>query len=701
VRALPRRADIPATRAGIAFTWVATILFASEWVGSFLASVASGRWALAAALAAVGVVAAFLIYGGLVYLHARLGYARRCLAHAAEPPEDPNALFRGDAPSLAVLVPAYREEPDVVLRTLLSAALLDYPERAVVLLIDDPPRPDSAEEFARLEAARRLPDRLRTLLAPAARRFKRAERAFFRRLRDGESVPAEEFRRLSALCVEAAAWFGMRAGESPSGDHGARFFVREVLERRRKELEDRAEEFLHLRSGDAGRIAPEFRRLATLFRAKVTSFERKVYENLSHEPNKAMNLNSYLMLMGGRYRVAEGAEGLRLEAAIDGRADLSAPDTDYVITLDADSILLPDYARKLVAFAERPGNGRYAVIQTPYSAFDGAPGACERIAGATTDIQYVVHQGFTAANATYWVGANALLRKAALRDIATTVRERGFDVRVYIQDRTVIEDTESTVDLVDRGWRLHNHPERLAYSATPPDFGSLLIQRRRWANGGLIILPKLLRYLARGPWARAKAAEALMRIHYLVSIAAVNFGLLLVLAVPFPDSAQSVWLPLTALAYYAFYARDLVLAGYRASDLLRVYALNLVLIPVNLGGVLKSMQQAWTRRKIPFGRTPKVRGRTAAAPLYILAEYAILLHWIVSASGDAWRGRWLHAGFATVNVGFLLYGIVAFVGLKESREDLLAAWHARRGARRKPAVPAAEGVPGAEAEATG
>ena len=36
-----------------------------------------------------------------------------------------------------------------------------------------------------------------------------------------------------------------------------------------------------------------------------------------------------------------------------------------------------------------------------------------------------------------------------------------------------------------------NYPERLSYSATPPDFGSLVVQRRRWANGGLLILPKL------------------------------------------------------------------------------------------------------------------------------------------------------------------------------------------------------------------
>ena len=63
----------------------------------------------------------------------------------------------------------------------------------------------------------------------------------------------------------------------------------------------------------------------------------------------------------------------------------------------------------------------------------------------------------------------------------------GWPIRRYIQDRTVIEDTESSIDLATHGWSLLNYPERLSYSATPPDFGSLCIQRHRWANGGLLI----------------------------------------------------------------------------------------------------------------------------------------------------------------------------------------------------------------------
>ena len=56
-------------------------------------------------------------------------------------------------------------------------------------------------------------------------------------------------------------------------------------------------------------------------------------------------------------------------------------------------------------------------------------------------------------DATFWVGANAVIRKRALDDIAETSYVGGWEIRHYIQDRTVIEDTESTIDMGIHGWR--------------------------------------------------------------------------------------------------------------------------------------------------------------------------------------------------------------------------------------------------------
>jgi cellulose synthase (UDP-forming) len=176
----------------------------------------------------------------------------------------------------------------------------------------------------------------------------------------------------------------------------------------------------------------------------------------------------------------------------------------------------------------------------------------------------------------------------------------------------LIEDTGSTIDLAARGWRLHNHPERLAFSATPSDFGALAIQRRRWANGGLIIFPSLLDLWSRGQSPRVGSLETLIRSHYLLSPALANIGLLLLLIIPFSSEFSNVWFPTAAAPYYLLYGRDLKWCGYQWRDLLRVYALTLMLIPVNLAGVYRSVAQMVTGRKSPFARTPKIEGRTAA-----------------------------------------------------------------------------------------
>ncbi|HEY6004586.1 MAG TPA: glycosyltransferase family 2 protein [Anaeromyxobacter sp.] len=662
--------EIALAAAALAATAIATAFAAGELAGAFARALEAHDRAAVAGLVVVAGVTAFLVYGSAVYQLARLGWLRRVARHEPAPAAALDALHDGHAPPVAILVPSFKEDARVVLQTLLSAALQDYPNKRVVLLIDDPPEPHDPAELSSLLAARALPARIRERLREPAVRFGTALANFERRARAGELDAACEARELGRLYGRAADWCEREARAVARRTHADAFFVDLVLERLRSEHAARARR-LEASAGahDEAALRREYRRLAGLFAAEIVSFERKRFANLSHEPNKAMNLNAYLGLLGKRLslRRVPGGHSL-LEAGADEVPDLVVPRARYVAMLDADSLVAPEYLSRLVEVMERPGNERIAVAQTPYSAFPGAPGSLERVAGATTDVQRVIHQGFTAYGATYWVGANALVRRSALEDIAVEGEERGFAVTRYIQDRTVIEDTESTIDLAARGWELYNYPERLAFSATPPDFGSLVIQRRRWANGGLVIIPKLVAYLLRR---RRPLSEATMRFHYLASITAVNVGLLLVLAFPL-TRAELLWLPFTAVPYYGMYLRDLRLLGYRWGDVARVYALNLLLIPVNLSGVAKSLHQAWTGEKIPFARTPKVTGRTAAAAGYVLAEYVLVLQWMTGAAFDFAARRWSHGAFAATNAAFLLFAIGAFIGFRESREDLLA-----------------------------
>ncbi|HXP58373.1 MAG TPA: glycosyltransferase family 2 protein, partial [Streptosporangiaceae bacterium] len=458
-------------------------------------------------------------------------------------------------------------------------------------------------------------------------------------------------------------------------DHTDAFLVNEVILRLARSL--RAIKDAVLESAAEGVVLEPLmfrrllRRLVWTFRADVSSFERKRYESLSHEPNKAMNLNSYMGLMGGTYRAKRTVTGVALVPSTPAYSDVNIPDPDYVVTLDADSVLLPEYCLRLVHLLERSEYRDIAIAQTPYSAFPGSATRLERIAGATTDLQHIVHQGLTYYDATFWVGANAVIRKRALDDIAETSYVGDWPIRHYIRDRTVIEDTESTIDMGVHGWRLHNYPERLSYSATPPDFGSLCIQRARWANGGLLILPKLHRQSRnrKAQGQRTRFGELFLRWNYMASICWSSASLLVLLAFPFSATLISPLLGLLALPYFLAMASDLRYCGYKRLDVFRIYGFNLVLLPVNLAGTMSSIVQGITASKAPFARTPKVRNRTVVPPFFVIAPYLL-----IALAGFTFYTAYRHdrvenMAYAALNVVLALYAAKSFIGLRNSIVD--------------------------------
>jgi cellulose synthase/poly-beta-1,6-N-acetylglucosamine synthase-like glycosyltransferase len=620
------------------------------------------------------VIVTLLTFSALMYLVARTGAFQRFQSHTRVPRAELERHFAENPTGITVLVPSYAEEPEVVRATLLSAALQEFPELRVVLLLDDDPAPKSQAAADRLARTHEAVAGIERLLAEPAEHVDRAVRQFTDRIaadrRANALASAEEASRLAREYYWAAGWLHGQAIDEKNEDHVDEFFVSEVLMRLAEELMETGDA-LHAASVEGARLPIArldelYRRLQWTFTAELSVFQRKAWASLSHEANKAMNLNAYIGLMGGRYRAIETPMGRSLiEAGPLDEDAFDVPDSEFVLTLDADSILLREYCLRLVYFLQQPGNERVAVTQTPYSSFRGAPTRLERLAAATTDVQHILHQGMTHFGATFWVGANAVIRRAALDDIREIEHVDGVEVRRFIQDRTVIEDTESSVDLAVHGWTLANYPERLSYSATPSDFGSLVVQRRRWANGGLLILPKLFsqRRELKRRGKKVPATEFLLRLNYMASIAWASFGLLFMLAYPYDSRLLSPFVMLAALPYFAAMASDLHYSGYKRTDVFRIYAFNLILLPVNLAGVLKSIQQAVTAKKIPFARTPKVKNRTATPFLYVIAPAAIVAFSVLTLWRDWYAQNWANAAFALVNAVFASYAIVAFIGI--------------------------------------
>jgi cellulose synthase/poly-beta-1,6-N-acetylglucosamine synthase-like glycosyltransferase len=645
-----------------------------------------------------------MVFCTFIFFIAQMGDVRRrmrCFDLSRNEMED---VYSENLPSdpLLILVPSYKEEREVVFQTMMSAALVEYPARTVVLLIDDPPSPNDQVDASRLAAARALPGDLSRLFETPAMRFAEAEVRYRRRCESGAPDCAVEAGLLADLYREAADWLETQAAgfqKQTAMTHTDRLFVKEIL-RRPARLHRVCAAELVVTPVSVARITREYRRLACLFRVSFQSFERKRYVNLSHAPNKAMNLNSYIGLLGKHFRERLHPDGCHLERVFAGEGTLSFPDSEFIATVDADSLITSDYALRLMRVMRQPGNERIAVAQSPYTAVHGTPIPLERAAAASTDAQFFNHHGMTYFGASFWVGASALMRRSALEDIAVTAIERGFPTTIFIHDKILIEDAAATIDLLARGWRVYHDVERLSYSTTPADFGALVIQRRRWANGGLLILPKLLRYAFQRPRSIRKLLACLIRIPTLTSAAIGGIGLPILLLYPFEDDLISLWMPVAALPYYLLYGRDMIRAGYSWRDLPRVYALNLLLIPVQLGGTMQSLRQAISGQPLPFRRTPKIAGRTAVSPIYLLGAIGLATYALFCAASDAILGNYRHLVFGLFNSAVLFYAILRFIGMSAIREDLsvglavplnrvgaVFAAHARLSAQASPQLP--------------
>jgi EAL domain-containing protein (putative c-di-GMP-specific phosphodiesterase class I)/cellulose synthase/poly-beta-1,6-N-acetylglucosamine synthase-like glycosyltransferase len=637
-----------------------------------------------------------LTASAMAYLITRIGFFYRSRAHRRAPRAAIDDFFEQSIPTVTVLVPSYQEDERVVRTTLLSAALQEHPYLRVVLLVDDPPQPTSAHAREMLEQARSLPGRIQDLLAEPAGRFQAALEAFEQAQIGDRRPTVDDMRALAEHYRWAVRWLRDLGAAQEIVDHSDTFFVDHVIGALADDLEIIGNALQAGASEGATlptrRLVQLHRRLVATFRAELSSFERKQYASLSHAPNKAMNLNSYIGLMGGSYKEVATPMGTALVPCAPRSAQLTVPDPDYVLTLDADSVLLPEYTVRILHLLEQSAHAKVGVAQTPYSAYPGSATRIERIAGATTDLQHIVHQGMTHYDATFWVGANAILRKRALEDIVEIDYEGDWEIRRYIQDRTVIEDTESTIDLGVHGWTLLNYPERLAYSATPPDFGSLCIQRQRWANGGLLILSKL-RQQSRARRARGEQnrfGELFLRVNYMASIFWSSICLLVMLCYPFNSGLLNPILLLVALPYFSMMASDLRYCGYKRLDVLRIYGFNLNLLPVNLSGSFASILQLITGEKSNFKRTPKVADRTTASTMFILAPCALIAFAGYTMVIDVQLHRWENLAYATLNAVLAAYAMVAFVGVGNCIVDLwlqLRQWLYRPVPAPQPAAP--------------
>ena len=215
----------PAGDGHIALSRIGIIATVSAWVAyvvwwTFTDLLAGGATPLARfeALGYLGIVT-FLTAASLAYLMSRLGYMYRARDHHRANRPELDAYFDRTTPALTAIVPSYREDDRVIRKTLLSAALQEYPDMRVVLLIDDTPRPTDEHARQLLMRARAMPGDVQELLARPADRFAAALADFERRAEGDGDVGGRELLHLADCYDEAVRWLEDLADAEDIQDH--------------------------------------------------------------------------------------------------------------------------------------------------------------------------------------------------------------------------------------------------------------------------------------------------------------------------------------------------------------------------------------------------------------------------------------------------------------------------------------------------
>ena len=139
-----------------------------------------------------------LIYSVVTFCIAEYACLRRRLDATTDSDAEGAAIHDGEGRrKLLLLIPSYKENEEVIRQALISAALVEYPARRVVLLIDDLPAPATDADARILAAARQLPERLQALFAGPAGRLRQELAAWRARARNSPVDPGAEAPRLS------------------------------------------------------------------------------------------------------------------------------------------------------------------------------------------------------------------------------------------------------------------------------------------------------------------------------------------------------------------------------------------------------------------------------------------------------------------------------------------------------------------------
>jgi len=161
---------------------------------------------------------------------------------------------------------------------------------------------------------------------------------------------------------------------------------------------------------------------------------------------------------------------------------------DYLVAIDADSLLSPDAVTQLITTL---------IAQPDYGAVTGKPVVRNRsnLLGRLQLLEYIgvidlikKAQAYLTGSITTVSGVIVAFRRAALEDVG------GWNPAV------MTEDIDITWRMYRHHWRVAYEPRAMCWILVPERLRGLLKQRQRWSRGGLEVLVTNWRGFYRNPW---------------------------------------------------------------------------------------------------------------------------------------------------------------------------------------------------------
>ena len=294
---------------------------------------------------------------------------------------------------------------------------------------------------------------------------------------------------------------------------------------------------------------------------------------------------------------------------------------EFLVVLDADHLLRPDFLDRLLGYFDDP---QVALVQTPQSFYNidsfqhHFVARHRRLWHEGAIFHHAIQPGADRWNAAFFVGTGAILRRAALEKVS------GFAIG------TVTEDCHTSLRLHAAGFRSVYHDEALGYLQAPQSLLQYLTQRLRWGQGSMQILRQENPLFLRGLTLRQRLvyanslssfAQAIVHVAYYLAPALFLFGAAapLRLSSPWQFAPLAVHIAIDLLAFRFFLgplARPLLSECYK---FLNVYCF------------LKAIGGYFRKERLRFEVTNK--SRDASGSISLLAPQMALV--ALNATGFA------------------------------------------------------------------